>query len=417
MFPLRWTAPGTFSNRRDARRDPPRNSAAFVRWSIGLAAVAFGGSALTVDAYELVTHAALTRHAYFLSRLNPGTSAFPGNPDLLVRLGLDQRASSLGGVYFDMARGDAEERLSRPLDNPSFGADKIEAASRNAADPIALPTLPAWLMLGAVREDDVPFDSGELENSPQDEPSGPFTRVLHHFYDPVHARALTADRELGATAREWALRGASGGYSTPNAFSAAMARESMWRALTLKHKPVQPPADGPLLDISFDVTANIANREAQRVAYWATTFRALGDVVHLLQDMAQPQHTRNDPHGGVGCAWGQCAAGHKSYYEAYVEARAKGANAFTLRERFYSTALRNDISESIAVAPLAFVGYPVVRLNSFDDFFATAVGGASTQGRGLANYSNQGFYSATTVPGTSFAATYTSPPATPRGPR
>ena len=30
-----------------------------------------------------------------------------------------------------MARGDAEERLSRPADNPSFGADKIEAASRN----------------------------------------------------------------------------------------------------------------------------------------------------------------------------------------------------------------------------------------------------------------------------------------------
>jgi len=414
MFPLRWTTPGIFSIRRSARRDRSRNSLA-ARLSFWLAAAVFGGVAFTVEAYEFVTHAALTRHAYLLSRLNPGTSAFPGSPDLLIRLGLEQRAGSLGAVYFDMARGDAEERLSRPVDNPSFGTDKLEAASRNAADPIALPTLPAWLMLGAVREDDVPFDAGELENTPQDEPSGPFTRVLHHFYDPVHASALTTGKELGATAREWALRGTSGGYSASNAFSAVMAREAMWRALTLKHSPARPPADGPLIDISFEATTNVASREAQRVAYWATTFRALGDVVHLLQDMAQPQHTRNDPHGGVGCAWGHCTAGHKSYYEAYVEARTKGANAFTLRERFYSTALKNDVSEKIEVAPLTFLGYPVVRLKSMDEFFATDIGGSSTYGRGLANYSNQGFYSATTVPGTSFAATYSSPPAAPGG--
>jgi len=413
MLPLRWTVLGIFSTRRSAKRSRLGNSRTFAGPTTLLVTVAFGVSALTVDAYEFVTHAALTRSAYLLSRLNPGTNESPGNSDLLIRLGLDQRVSSLGVVYFDMARGGAEERLSRPTDNPSFGPDKIEAANRNVVDPIVLPMLPAWLMLGAVREDDVPLDAGEMENTPQDEPSGPFTRVLHHFYDPVHASALTVGRELGTTAREWAIRGNSEVYGTPNAFSAAMAREAMWRALTLKYSPARPFVDGPLFDVSFEETANIASREAQRVAYWATTFRSLGDVVHLLQDMAQPQHTRNDPHGGMGCAWGQCSAGHKSYYEGYVEARTKGANAFALRERFYSTWLKHDISEKVEVAPLTFLGYPVVRLKSLDEFFATDVGGNSTYGRGLANYSNQGFYSATTVPGTSFAATYPSPPATP----
>lgn len=31
-----------------------------------------------------------------------------------------------------------------------------------------------------------------------------------------------------------------------------------------------------------------------RKAYWAALFRSLGDVVHLIQDMAQPQDMRYD---------------------------------------------------------------------------------------------------------------------------
>ena len=39
----------------------------------------------------------------------------------------------------------------------------------------------------------------------------------------------------------------------------------------------------------------IAPSSDERNKYWATTFRALGDAVHLIEDMAQPQHTRNEP--------------------------------------------------------------------------------------------------------------------------
>ena len=37
---------------------------------------------------------------------------------------------------------------------------------------------------------------------------------------------------------------------------------------------------------------------AERKACWAATFRTLGDAVHLLQDMSQPQHTRLDSYSG-----------------------------------------------------------------------------------------------------------------------
>ena len=268
-------------------------------------------------------------------------------------------------------------------------------------------------MLGAIREDDVPFDSGEEENTPQDEPSGPFIRVLHHFYDPYHNRALSMlGKELGATAPAWAIEGSSGGYGTSNGFSAFMAREAMWRALTLKHRPAVPAADQSLVDVAFASTPAIPSRESLRLAYWATTFRALGDVVHMLQDMAQPQHTRNDAHAGLGCKDGDCLGGHKSYYEAYVEARVKGAKNFRLTERFFWRFRQPDAEETIAQPALELRGYPTVRLQSMGEYFSTATGGASTLGQGLANYSNQGFYSAGTVVGTVTAGHFGFPPAT-----
>ena len=69
----------------------------------------------------------------------------------------------------------------------------------------------------------------------------------------------------------------------------------MFRALTLFRKD----ANGALISLD-DGTWSASYRESQRKAYWATTFRALGDVLHLNQDMAQPQHTRNEVHSGIG---------------------------------------------------------------------------------------------------------------------
>src|SRR5690606_14585558 len=89
-----------------------------------------------------------------------------------------------------------------------------------------------------------------------------------------------------------------------NHYSILDAREAMYRALTGRAR------DG----------REVAPTQAERNKYWATTFRALGDVVHLVQDMGQPQHTRNDPH--LGCYL--LLAGEASVYEKYIESRALG---------------------------------------------------------------------------------------------
>ncbi len=61
--------------------------------------------------------------------------------------------------------------------------------------------------------------------------------------------------------------------------------------------------------------------EEIRKAYWATTFRSLGDIVHLIEDVAQPQHTREDPHSGDCWDIASGVVGHASFFERYLEAR------------------------------------------------------------------------------------------------
>src|SRR5262249_26026401 len=111
----------------------------------------------------------------------------------------------------------------------------------------------------------------------------------------------------------------------------------------------------------------------------------------------QPQHTRNDAHAGMGCmVVGGCLAGHASYYEKYIDARATGGREFRLRERFRDAPSHPDAVEPALVNDLNFDGYPKVSFTRYTDFFATGVGADSMSGVGLANYSNQGFFTAGT---------------------
>jgi hypothetical protein len=154
----------------------------------------------------------------------------------------------------------------------------------------------SWLMRGAIREDDVPFVPF-LTDDPVNA-----VRPLNHFYDPVHDLPLTAGGQangarLGKKNPDWAL-GTSDVIANPNAQDASRsnhyaipdAREAMWRALTLTGK----------LGVAIAAAGSLTQPQDIRKAYWATTFRALGDLVHMIQDMAQPQHTRNEPHSGIG---------------------------------------------------------------------------------------------------------------------
>ncbi|TND00467.1 MAG: hypothetical protein FD120_2781, partial [Gammaproteobacteria bacterium] len=125
----------------------------------------------------------------------------------------------------------------------------------------------------------------------------------------------------------------------------------------------------------------VAETKEQRNAYWATTFRALGDVVHLVEDMAQPQHTRNDPHAGMPASL--FGGGHKSMYEAYIEARAVGTTGIKVD----GTAVGSPES----LNGILSAGYPIPTFDKYSDYWSTR-----GSGKGLADYSNRGFFSAGT---------------------
>lgn len=135
-------------------------------------------------------------------------------------------------------------------------------------------------MRGAIREDDV---LNPANDQPLDDPYNTGSkladnRVLNHFYDPAHDWPLHVGAVLGKKAPDWAV-GAKDVFSQPHApepgrrnhFTVFDAREAMYRALTGRNKDGQA----------------IAKTQEERNKYWATTFRALGDVVHLI-------HTRNE---------------------------------------------------------------------------------------------------------------------------
>lgn len=93
---------------------------------------------------------------------------------------------------------------------------------------------------------------------------------VHHFFDPQQGgQPLTYGSQLGNASPDWALedRSSFGGQS----WSLADAKEALYGALT-----------GPVA--------------GERNKSLGATFEALGHVIHHLQDMAQPQHVRNDAH-------------------------------------------------------------------------------------------------------------------------
>jgi len=95
-------------------------------------------------------------------------------------------------------------------------------------------------------------------------------RFFNHFHNPTSNAGLTGP---GESAVLWSLRPVGG-----QEWSWNDAREYYYKALTSETK-------------------------AERDRNWAKMFRALGQVMHLLQDSANPSHVRNDAHpsfSGIG---------------------------------------------------------------------------------------------------------------------
>ena len=186
-------------------------------------------------------------------------------------------------------------------------------------------------------------------------------RVTRHFYNPLTGKGIDeGDFPNQTTSPAWAL--APRGSISVQEFSYWDARQYLFDALT---KP----------------------SEVDRKRAFGLTFKTLGHVIHHLQDMAQPQHVRNDVHCSVP---GFCQAAGLKYAPSWFE---RWTN-------------QSDIRDSIARRDTnpASVGYDITgaaftsAFNSPRRFWHTLSPGADSpeKGKGIAEFTNRNFVSAGT---------------------
>jgi hypothetical protein len=146
-----------------------------------------------------------------------------------------------------------------------ISSDLVYAGSKGATN---------YIVEGSAREDD---------QLPQD-PVGGY-RSLNHFYDP------TKSPPIGLTDRGWPLRPASIG------------RDSFTWGSISNSTAMDSPIESGKSNIwswqnarGYEWLGMTATNQLERQTDLANMFRAVGQVVHLLQDTSQPQHVRNDMH-------------------------------------------------------------------------------------------------------------------------
>ncbi len=263
--------------------------------------------------YEISTHRELATQSFEMSQL-VGPLAF-----------------FYGGINSD--------NIGNPsvLEGPGVVAVPLANPTRDRLTPIE------WAAEGAEREDDY-FD----------EQSATAFRFQNHFYNPVSGEGLSlvfpvfGRRVVGLPSPTWALSDLA-----------------------------DPPDQVFSWQDAYDylLLAYSDSDQTVREENWAKVFRSLGHVMHLIQDGAQPQHVRNDPHGGMSP---NKVFGETSAYEHFVASMRQG--------------------EDFSTYPTVYeVGDPAGLSSAFEDarhFFETPE--VLPNGRGIVQFGNREFVSAGT---------------------
>lgn len=168
----------------------------------------------------------------------------------------------------------------------------------------------------------------------------PYPRPVNHFYDPVNDQGLLyrfrppLPSDLIFKSPDWALED---NIIIPiQEYSLRRAQNYFYAALSKE------------------------NQEA-REENFAKLFRSIGQVIHHIQDMAQPQHVRNDAHCDNKC----------KEYEKY------GLFEPSIFEK-YTTEKNN-------VLPQFYSGYQPVNFSKAREYWHTE------DGKGIADYTNSNF--------------------------
>jgi hypothetical protein len=212
-----------------------------------------------------------------------------------------------------------------------------------------------------------------------------FPRSIHHFFNPRTSGALSVDpkdfyffspeqklvgealiADVNASARtspDWALA-ATPQISFANTFSFKGAREYFYQGLT-----------------------NQAN--ATRKQNLGLLFESLGRIIHHIQDMAQPQHVRNDAHLHIADWERDC--------DQKVSFKCDLYRSVSRPSAYEHWTNRDDVRASLPLAgyapAYAASGQGVDGLTVFQDaryFWSNA-------GKGIADFTNRNFLSAGTM--------------------
>jgi len=178
-------------------------------------------------------------------------------------------------------------------------------------------------------------------------------RPLNHFYDPLSESPLffvngdyvclaEGVKKGEFNARLWATSAPS------NQFGLAAAKQQL-----------------------IEMIVSSSQSERDKDAY--DLFTSLGHMMHLVQDMAQPQHTRNDAHPTSENV--QCT----------VDIEKCRLDDLNLWSRYEAWCAENLNVRTKPAAAGFYSGYPVVSLPSYAVYFN------SGNDRGLAEYSNMNF--------------------------
>lgn len=204
-------------------------------------------------------------------------------------------------------------------------------------------------------------DAGEQEDKP-------FWRTRHHFLDPVNNRGICGLFNLCDPAVIWAQKAAGGqGWMDGGNHSWQDAREYFHAALTTDTKELR---EQKLTD----------------------SFRALGQVMHLMADMSVPEHTRDNSHILTKTI--------EPWLEEVLNPLTKTRLYASYNARM-TTALNNPIPPDFSLLQQAglYPGAPIPIANLFDfeKYTGSNPGVTTTAPIGLAEYTNANFLSADTI--------------------
>lgn len=161
----------------------------------------------------------------------------------------------------------------------------------NLSDGVITRSAISWIIVGSGREDNYRIDP--VDGSPD---AGGI-RSYNHFYDPVHFEANNQNKlglsdfpffgfqspPMGHNSFDWASERNESGIDFQSRYDAVR------NVNTFNYWSWQNARD-------YEIGGLTSSSSVARRANLAAMYRAIGQVIHLLEDASQPQHVRDEQH-------------------------------------------------------------------------------------------------------------------------